>query len=184
MEAQDWIIIAAVALVLAGAASAVWRGVQRRRLRQRFGPEYDRTVDVTGSPRDAERELRARQRDRDELDIRRLEPQARQAYAESWQRIQAEFVEAPVGTIRNADDLVIQVMRERGYPVDDVDRQTGVISVDHPGVVDNYRVAHQIAETTRGSEVTTEDMRRAMLHFRSLFDELLGESASAPGGRR
>ena len=177
MEASEWLIVAVVVLVIAGIGYALWRVAQRRRLQQRFGPEYDRTIDVTGSQRAAERELRSRQQAREELDIRPLEPAARQRYVEEWQRTQAEFVDAPAETIRSADELVVRVMRERGYPVDDYDKQTGIISVDHPGVVDNYRVAHDIATTDESEQITTEDLRRAMLHFRALFDELLGEPA-------
>jgi hypothetical protein len=184
MEARDWLIVAVVVVAAIALAYVAWQALQRRRVRQRFGPEFDRTVDITGRPRAAERDLRSRQQARDELDVRPLEPAARQRYADAWQQTQAQFVDAPVEIIRSADDLLVQVMRERGYPVDDYDRQTGAISVDHPGVVGNYRVAHEIAVRSKDTQVTAEDLRRAMLHFRSLFDELLGESAHVDGSAR
>jgi hypothetical protein len=179
MDATGWLILVAVVVVLAVAGLAAWRWTRQRSLRQRFGPEYDRTVDLTGDRKDAERELRNREKARSELEIRPLAPDARQRYADEWTRTQADFVETPVAAIRQADMLVVRVMRDRGYPVDDYDAQTGAISVDHPGVVENYRAAHDISRRTEDSKVSTEDLRRAMLHFRTLFDELLDERANA-----
>jgi FtsZ-interacting cell division protein ZipA len=186
MATWVWIVIAiAVVLVVLLAA---WTIVSRRRrtgqLRDRFGPEYDRTIEDADSKRKAERELRDRQERRDELDIRPLTPAARDRYSEQWQATQARFVDDPGGAVKDADRLVQEVMRERGYPTDDFERRAADISVDYPHIVDNYRAAHGVAVAHERNEASTEDLRQSLVHYRSLFEELLvvedHERAAAP----
>src|SRR5207302_827187 len=144
------------------------------RLRAAFGPEYEHTLRKTGDRRRAEAELEARRQRRETLDIRELEPSARDSYRQRWQKVQTQFVDAPSNAVREADRLVTEVMRERGYPVDDFERRTADISVDHPHLAKDYRAAHEISAANGENRASTEDLRRAMQHYRSLFDELLG----------
>lgn len=174
MDALPIIIIALIVLVVAVAAYAVVRSRRRKHLRQRFGREYDRTIDLSDSKRAAERDLADREKRRDELDLRELTDAERNRYREQWDIIQATFVDRPHSAVRDADILVARVMRERGYPVDDFESQADLISVDHPDIVSNYRTAHDISVQNENGGVTTEDERKAMIHYRALFDELLG----------
>jgi hypothetical protein len=154
--------------------------MRRRRtesLRTHFGPEYDRTVDEAGGSRDAESELERRRQRRAQLDIRPLPPGARSRYAEEWRSVQARFVDDPSGAVAQADVLVTQVMRERGYPMDDFDQRAADVSVDHPAVVGDYRSAHEISQRSDAGNAETEDLRQAMVHYRALFEDLLEEDA-------
>ena len=169
------LIIAAIVLVIGIAAWAAMRKKRSQDLRQRFGPEYDRTMREEGSRRAAESELSERRKRREQLDIRPLPPEARQRYAGSWRETQGRFVDDPGAALAEADVLVISVMRDRGYPMEDFERRSADISVDHPRVVDNYRAAHGISMAGERGVATTEDMRQAMVHYRALFDELLGD---------
>jgi len=175
MDTWVWVVIAAAAVVV---LVAVIVAAQRKRrsasLRDRFGPEYDRTLESAGRRRDAERDLAEREKRREELDIRPLTPAARDRYAEQWRMTQERFVDVPTEAVSAADTLVMSVMRERGYPVDDFEERAATVSVDHPHVVDNYRAAHRMALAAGNGDATTEDLRQAMVHFRALFDELLG----------
>jgi hypothetical protein len=176
MDAWVWIVIAVVALALIGAL--VWAGMSKRRttqLKEQFGPEYDRTLEQTEDRRAAESELAQRRARREELDIRPLDPAARQRYADRWNEVQARFVDQPATAVADADGLVFLVMRERGYPMDDFDRRAADLSVDHPQVVENYRAARGIWTRVRADQATTEEMRQAILHYRALFAELLDE---------
>jgi hypothetical protein len=169
-----WVLIGVAVLVLLGAV--LWSVSRRRRtgrLREAFGPEYERTVQVAGDRREAESELQARQERRARLDIRPLDPAARQRYAEQWRLVQERFVDSPSDAVGDADELVSAVMRDRGYPMDDFETRVGDISVDHPRVVENYRAAHRISEANEQGEASTEDLRQAMVHCRTLFQELL-----------
>jgi predicted nucleic acid-binding protein len=174
MATWVWIVIAVAAVVVL--ALVLWsalRASRTRTLKEGFGPEYDRTVADAASKREAEAELTDRQKRREELDIRPLDPGARERYAETWQSTQARFVDDPGGAIAEADVLIQQVMRERGYPVEDFDQRAADVSVDHPDVVNNYRAAHGISIAHERERASTEDLRRAMVHYRSLFAELL-----------
>ncbi|HEX2031864.1 MAG TPA: hypothetical protein VHL78_10755 [Actinomycetota bacterium] len=174
MDALTLVII--VVVVVIAAAIAVWLGMRQRRrvaLRQTFGPEYDRTVEDRGDARAAERELIDRRERRERLDIRPLAPDARQRYAEAWRLVQERFVDRPAESVQDADRLVQQVMADRGYPIEDFEQRAADISVDHPELVENYRSAHAVAARGDGG-ASTEDLRRAMVHYRSLFNELLG----------
>ena len=150
---------------------------QRRsqQLQEGFGPEYGRALADHGDRREAESELRERRERHEQLEIRELEPEARERYSERWRGAQSTFVDQPMAAVGEADALVSEVMSERGYPVeDDFDRRAADISVEHPVVVENYRSAHEISRRAAGNEASTEDLRQAMIHFRALFKELLG----------
>ncbi|TMK96041.1 MAG: hypothetical protein E6G42_00465 [Actinobacteria bacterium] len=174
MPGWVWIVIAIAAVVVL--AVVVWSALRTRRtrtLKEGFGPEYDRTVADAPSKREAEAELSDRQKRREELDVKPLSPGARERYVELWQATQARFVDDPGGAITEADLLIQQVMRERGYPVEDFEQRAADVSVDHPDVVNNYRAAHGISIAHERERASTEDLRRAMVHYRSLFDDLL-----------
>ena len=173
MDPQIIALIALVVLVLVGVW--VWIALRRRRerLQRRFGSEYGRMVEMAGSRRSAESELVAREKRRERLDIRPLEPQSRDEFARHWRDTQARFVDEPGPAVEEADGLVIEVMRARGYPVEDFEQREADISVDHAPVVDSYRAAHGTSLAYRHGEASTEDLRQAMVHYRSLFEELL-----------
>jgi hypothetical protein len=174
MDTWVWIVIVVAAVVLI--AAALWLLQQRRtrtQLREGFGPEYDRTVEEADSRRKAEAELRERQERREQLDIRPLTPAARDRYLDRWRETQARFVDDPGSAVGEADRLVQELMSERGYPTDDFEQRAADISVDHPQVVENYRTAHGIAMSHQRGEASTEDLRQSLVHYRSLFEELL-----------
>jgi hypothetical protein len=171
------IMAIAIAIVIILAAVLVWWYSTRKRteqLRSRFGPEYDRTVDDLGDQRRAESELGAREKRVEALNLRELAPNEVEAYAEEWARVQARFVDDPRTSIVEADRWVGRLMMDRGYPMGDFERRAADISVDHPRVVENYRAAHAIAERSQGGDGNTEELRQAMVHYRSLYTELLG----------
>jgi hypothetical protein len=175
MPVWAWILIAIV--VVAAVGVAVWMVGSKRRtgiLRGQFGPEYDRALAERGDRRRAESELAARRKRRAELDIRPLDPEARRRYAEQWREVQVRFVDAPGRAVTEADRLVSTVMRDRGYPVEDFERRADLVSVDHPTVVHEYRAAHGISLANDNGRASTEDLREALLHYRALFNELLG----------
>jgi len=168
-----WVLVIVVAVLL---CAVIWLALRQRRsaqLREGFGPEYDRTLEERGDQRAAEAELRERVERRRGYEIRELEPEARERYAARWRETQAHFVDEPASTLTDADALVNEVMRERGYPVDDFETQAADVSVDHPGVVEHYRQAHAVRA---GDETSTEELREAFVHYRALFAELLGDA--------
>jgi hypothetical protein len=169
------LIVAILVVVILLALLAFFAGRQRRsrKLQDKFGPEYDRTVEQAGDRRAAEADLLERADRRAELNIVPLEPEARARYIEAWRSTQALFVDEPAQATREADRLITSVMRDRGYPVDDFEQRAADVSVDHPQVVDDYRAAHAIAARNDRSEASTEDLRQALVHYRSLFEELL-----------
>jgi hypothetical protein len=174
MDTWVWVaIVVAVILVLA-AAFAAWQKRRRTHLQERFGPEYERTVAEADNRRDAEKELAERERRHEELEIRPLSETARARHADEWQAVQARFVDDPEGAVGDADRLVQQVMAERGYPTDeDFERRAADVSVEHPQVVENFREGHRLWQSYSSGERGTEDLRQAMVHYRSLFEELL-----------
>ena len=178
MPAWAWILITVVAVVAVG--SIVWMLSKRRReaLQERFGPEYERTVRERDSRRAAESELQHREKRREELDIRPLAPVARARYVDEWGGVQAKFVDDPNTAVLDANGLVLRVMGDRGYPMEEFEQRAADISVDHPGVVENYRAAYRIAVLDGDGRAGTEDLRQAMVHYRSLFEELLGDETS------
>jgi len=171
------VLVVVVGLLLVAAAVVVPR-LRSRRLQQQFGPEYGRTVDTAGDRREAERDLQERAERRKELEIRPLDPGARNAYAQRWRSAQERFVDAPTQAVGNADLLVQEVMRERGYPVGDFEQQARDVSVDHAGVVSEYHAAHEISVLNGRGDASTEQLREAMVHYRALFAELLEEGGS------
>jgi predicted nucleic acid-binding protein len=176
MPVWGWILIAAAVVVVAVlivAAVSASRRKRTGRLQERFGPEYERTVLEVGEQSTAEKELAARERKRAKLDIVPLTPEALEKYANRWQMVQTAFVDNPSSAVGDADFLVNEVMRERGYPVDDFEQQAADISVDHPTVVENYRAAHSIHLSQQNGDVGTEAQRQAFVHYRALFEKLL-----------
>jgi hypothetical protein len=174
MPSWGWVLIAiGIVVVLALVAWSALSARRRRGLQERFGPEYDRTVADAPSRREAESELTERQKRRDELEIRPLAPESRDRYASRWHNTQARFVDEPEEAVGEADGLIQEVMRERGYPVEDFDQRASDLSVDHPEVISNYRGAHGISIANERGKASTEDLRTAMVHYRELFVELL-----------
>lgn len=182
MDGLQIAVIIVVAVLAIGAVVA-YSLMQRRRterLTERFGPEYQRTVEASGGQREAERELEARQKRVEGLDIRRLSVDERDGYLARWKETQARFVDDPPGAISEADMLVQELMRARGYPMTDFEQRAADISVDHPHVVEEYRAAHAVAERDATDGVETEDLRQAMVHYRALFDDLLEADGTTP----
>jgi hypothetical protein len=176
------VIVLIVALVVLGAGVAwFWTTRQRSaRLHQRFGPEYERTVARAGDQGKAEKTLQARQERVEKLHIQPLALPERSRFADAWRSAQAQFVDDPPGAIRQADRLVGELMQARGYPIGNFEQRAADVSVDHPEVVSNYRAAHAIAVRQERGEASTDDLRQGLLHYRELFDELLGSTPAAP----
>ena len=177
------LIVAAVLIIAAIVVATILyqqREAQRRRhLRERFGPEYDRLLAATGSSRAAERELAAREQRAAAFHIRSLSPEERAGFTTRWQQVQAEFVDNPKVSLAHADDLLGEVMSTRGYPVQDFEQRAADLSVEHPVVVQHYHAAHGIALRHKKDQATTEDLRQAMIHYRTLFQELVSDAAPA-----
>ncbi|HEY3090285.1 MAG TPA: hypothetical protein VGJ59_19720 [Jatrophihabitantaceae bacterium] len=189
MAIWAWILIAVVVIVAAVLAAAAMRQRRTTMLRQQFGPEYERTMQERDDRRAAESDLRDRQKQRDRLDIRPLAEPTRARFAAEWRELQERFVDQPADTVVAADGLVYRVMSERGYPMDNFEAQAKLVSVDHPSVVENYRFAHAVCERAQSQQASTEDLRAALLHYRSLFDDLLQSDGAdrtreAPSHRR
>jgi hypothetical protein len=170
-----WLMAAAVVLVVIVALFVV-RRQRSERLRQRFGPEYERTVRDAGDVRKAEAVLQSRAARVARLHIRPLAPEEAQRFSAQWSDVQAQFVDDPRGAVTQADRLVGEVMHARGYPVGEFEQRVEDISVDHPNVVMNYRAARAIAEEHARGGASTEDLRQAMVHYRALYAELLGQT--------
>ncbi|HVD14566.1 MAG TPA: hypothetical protein VNK73_08950 [Actinomycetota bacterium] len=173
MSAGVTVLIVVIVLALVVVALLVARRRRSQRLQERFGPEYDRVVEEAGDRGTAERELKDRELRRERINVVPLEPGVRARYMETWHRTQARFVDAPVEATREADRLVTDVMRDRGYPIENFEQRAAYISVDYPRLVDDYRAARAIASANDRSEASTEDLRQALVHYRSLFEELL-----------
>jgi hypothetical protein len=167
-----------IILVLAIAVSVlvgilVFQRQKTEKLKSRFGPEYDRIVDKEGSPRRAEAVLDARQKRVDKFQLRPLSREECDRFADEWHTVQERFVDDPRRAIAEADHLINEALRSRGYPMADFEQQAADISVEHPGVVEDYRTAHEIALRDRKGYASTEDLRLAMQHYRSLFENVL-----------
>jgi hypothetical protein len=177
MLVWQWILLAAVVVIVVAAvivaAGFVSSRKKTRRLKQHYGREYERLVSETGGQKAAEKELTARERKRDKLDIVPLTPSALSDFTTRWHQVQTGFVDNPATAVGVADRLVTEVMRERGYPVDDFDQRAADISVDHPQIVENYRAAHGIHLSQQDGDVSTEEQREAFVHYRALFEKLL-----------
>ena len=173
MAIWAWILIAIAVVAVVAVVVVAARQRQTAALRQRFGPEYDRTLAARDDRRAAEAELRERERQRAELDIRPLSDDARAQFAREWFDLQERFVDEPSDSVVAADGLVYSVMEARGYPMRDFDAQADLVSVDHPELVENYRFAHGVRDRAQAEQASTEDLREALLRYRSLFSELL-----------
>jgi len=184
IDTQTWIILAGV-MVLAVIALAAWFVYQKKqshRLQQRFGPEYGRTVDELGSREKAESELKARENRVERLNIVPLAPPEAARFSQAWEVLQGRFVDNPKGVVIQADQLVRELMLKRGYPMENFEHRAADISVDHPAVVDHYRAAQAIAVRDERGEADTEELRKAVVHYRVLFDELLEVRAAKQEG--
>lgn len=173
------IIIVVVAAILVAAIVMARRKQKSAQLKEHFGPEYDRALQQHGNPAKAEAVLAEREARVHKFTIRDLPPTERAAYADEWAAVQRRFVDDPSMAVNEADRLVNRVMNSRGYPMADFDQRADDISVNYPGVVQNYRSARDIVGRHADSRASTEDLRQAMVYYRSLFDELLGPSTTA-----
>jgi hypothetical protein len=168
------ILVAVVFLIVGGLLVMAFNRFQRtRRLRDRFGPEYERIIHEAGDRRKAEAELEARLAHVEALDIRPLSAEDVNRFSLEWQATQAEFVDEPLASLQKADRLIREVMKARGYPVEDFEQRAADISVDYPELVADYRGLHMIAVKEADDEVSTEEMRQAMVHGRDLFENLV-----------
>jgi hypothetical protein len=175
LDTQIWIMLAVI-VVLAAVAVGVWffyRKKQSHKLHEHFGAEYDRTVNELGSRAKGEADLKAREQRVERLDILPLAPAEAARFSEAWQALQGRFVDNPTGVVVQAEQLVRELMEKRGYPMGDFERRAGDISVDHPEVVAHYRAAQAIAVQDQRGSTDTEELRKAVVHYRALFDELL-----------
>jgi hypothetical protein len=178
---ETWqIAVVVIAVLVVVAVGWIWiRGQRTQKLTEQFGPEYQRTVESVGDQRAAERELVARRERVKSFEIRTLSTDERDRYLARWQESQAHFVDDPSGAISQADVLVQEVLKARGFPMADFEQRAADISVDHPHVLDEYRAAHNIAERHAAGGVETEDLRQAMVHYRALFEDLLETDSAA-----
>ncbi|MEU8237544.1 hypothetical protein AB0C07_04795 [Actinoplanes missouriensis] len=180
------VLIVVVLLVLAAIVLGV-RAMRRRKLQQTFGPEYDRVVADTGNRTEAERELHERTKRHAQLELRPLSGESRAKYATAWEEVQIRFVDNPKEAVSTADELVTALIAERGYPTGDYDERLANLSVEHAATLEHYRAAHEISRRSKNDETETEDLRQALVHYRALFADLLGEDpvghASTPAPR-
>jgi hypothetical protein len=177
------VIIIIVVVVAAGAAAFVYQRRRSSQLQQRFGSEYQRTVEESGDRRAAERDLRAREQRRSELDVTPLTGASADRYRDEWDTLQQGFVDEPGNAVVQADHLVLRMMRESGYPVDEFDQRAADISVDHPDVAENYREAHRVAVAQAQGQTDTEELRQAVTAYRRLVFVLLADPGD-PDERR
>ena len=184
MDQGTLIAIVVGVLVLAVIGWLVWQRQRSEALRERYGPEYARTVNELGDTRRAESELIRRQERVAALDIRPMSAEMQNRFHQQWRAVQARFVDDPKGAVTDADALVEDAMRTRGYPVSDFDQRAADLSVHHPRVVENYRAARDIAHRHRRGEATTEDLRQAMVYYRGLFQDLLEDREHEAEPRR
>lgn len=182
MSTVIWVVVIAVAVVaIIAIGYAVLQQQRRHRLRDRFGPEYERTLQERETRQEAEQELIAREERVNSLDIRSLDPGTRETYAKRWLEVQERFVDAPGFSVTEADQLVTSVMAERGYPTENFEQRVSDLSVAHGRTLDHYRQAHEISSRAAHKEASTEELRQAMVHYRVLFEELLGDQGTVNG---
>jgi hypothetical protein len=178
MDQRTEILIAVVVVIVVAGVAAWFYSRQRRSkmLRERFGPEYDRVIKKEGDVGRGEGVLQFREKKRESLEIRPLSVSARADFANRWNLVQARFVDDPEASVGEADSLISEVMETRGYPLRNFEEQADIVSVDHPQFVENYRAAHNIATGRASGPATTETLRKAIVHYRLLFDELLNDT--------
>jgi len=173
------VLVAVVFLIIGVLVAMAFTRVQRtKRLKERFGPEYDRAMNETGNKRQAEDELDARLAHVNALQIRPLTAEEVNRYALGWQETQTEFVDEPLTALQKADHLIREVMKAKGYPVEDFEQRAADISVDYPDLVTDYRGLHLIAVKEKEDEISTEEMRQAMVHGRALFENLISKDTN------
>jgi septation ring formation regulator EzrA len=173
---NEQMMIVAVAIVLVVVAAVAWAysaRTRRERLKQRFGPEYDRAVESLGTPAKAEAVLQERAKRVSRFKLHPLTSDQAEAFNREWRRVQARFVDDPDDAVREADHLVTDVMSARGYPIEDFETRADDLSVDHPRVVENYRIARTLAVRRQRGEAGTEELRQAVVNYRALFEDLL-----------
>jgi hypothetical protein len=173
-----WLTIVLIILVLVIVAAVLFavRASRRKQLQKKFGPEYDRVVADADSRTEAERELRDREKRHAELELKPLSADSKARYSVAWEEVQIQFVDAPETAVSTADELTTRLIAERGYPTGDYDDQLATLSVQHARTLEHYRDAHAISERSRTGEASTEDLRQALVHYRALFADLLGEN--------
>jgi hypothetical protein len=169
------VLIVVILLVLVAIVFAV-RATRRRKLQQTFGPEYDRVVADTGNRTEAERELLERTKRHAQLELTPLSAESRAKYSAAWEEVQIRFVDSPKEAVETADELVTRLITERGYPTADYDERLANLSVEHAATLEHYRAAHDISQRSKNDETGTEDLRQALVHYRALFADLLGEN--------
>jgi len=170
------IVVIVVVIIVIALAIGVAATVRRRRLQQQFGPEYDRLAREHDSKRKAEAELAQRQRRVRKLDIRPLPPEAQEQYSARWMSLQERFVDDPEDAVAQSQMLVAEVMHERGYPTEHGDQVAADLSVEHAKTIGNFRAAEEISQKATAGTASTEDLRQAMIHYRALFRDLLGDT--------
>jgi hypothetical protein len=182
MSAGQAVILVIVLLAVVAVAIFAVRASRRKKLQSTFGPEYDRVVADTGNRTEAEKELRDRERRHSELELRELSPESKARYAADWEEVQIQFVDSPEQAVGRADELVTRLITERGYPTGEFDDRLATLSVDHARTLGHYRDAHEISERQTRGEAGTEDLRQALVHYRALFADLLGEDPVQSSG--
>jgi hypothetical protein len=186
MATWVWVVIAIVVVVVVALVAAGARNRRTAALRDRFGPEYDRAVENSDDRRAAETGLRAREKQRAQFDVKPLPEATRLRFADEWRDLQERFLDEPAQAADAADALITRVIEARGYPMRDFDAQAELVSVDHPDTVENYRLAHAVQQRSQNQQASTEDLREALLRYRSLFNELLrpeGDDAEVAADR-
>jgi hypothetical protein len=174
MPTWAYVLIAiGVVIVLAAVVYMAYQARRRKQLQETFGPEYERAVADAPTRKEAEADLLERRERHEQLEITPLSPSARDGYVRQWEQTQALFVDDPERAINDADDLIQEVMRDRGYPVEDFDQRAADLSVEHGDVVDHYREGHAIARRNVHGDADTEELRQAFKHYKALFEELL-----------
>jgi hypothetical protein len=179
-----WIWIVIIAAIVIVVALIAWAATRKRRtdeLRQRFGPEYDRALSHDGGRKEGESELRERVERHDALNIQPLSPDVASRYRQEWRDVQARFVDAPDDSLHRADGLITEVMQRRGYPMSDFEQRSADLSVEHAQTVQDYRAAHAVSMQASRGQASTEDQRQAMVHYRALFDDMLGAGSETNG---
>jgi hypothetical protein len=182
MSTAGFVILIIVVLVIIALAVGAWRITRRRALQKRFGPEYDRVAATQPSRGAAEHELRERERKHAELELRPLTLDARTRYAAEWAEVQVRFVDSPSDVVQDCDVLVTRLITDMGYPTDGEDERLAMLSVEHAGTLGRYRDAHEISLANARGEASTEQLRQALVHYRTLFAELLGEQPIPQSG--
>jgi hypothetical protein len=182
MSTVTIVVIVVAVIVIAALVTGGMAVKRRRRLQDRFGPEYDRVAGEQDSKLKADAELAGRERRVQGLDIRPLTDSARAGYADQWVGIQERFVDTPAQAVAASQVLVVAVMKERGYPTGHQDQVLADLSVEHAGTLDSYRAAEEISASAAAGTASTEDLRQAMIHYRALFRDLLGDPTDLPPG--